>query len=117
MALTNWWPPIRPRAEDLRPLLIKRLEAPEMDPVCIKDIFSQRHGSDAARATPKEDGMTCLHPHPREPRIHDWESHQDIVVVCRDCACVLEIRFNSKSGKTPGGLPQSPQEARLETIY
>ena len=40
LALTNWWPPIRPRAEDLRSLLIKRLEAPETDPGCIKDIFS-----------------------------------------------------------------------------
>ena len=62
--------------------------------------------------------MTCLHPHPRELRKPDWELHQDIVVVvCRDCASVLEIRFDSKSGKTPGGLPQGPQEVRLETIY
>jgi len=51
--------------------------------------------------------MTCLHLHPRELRIPDWELHQDIVVVvCRDCSSILEIRFNSKSRKTLGGLPQ-----------
>jgi hypothetical protein len=43
--------------------------------------------------------MTCLHLHLKSLRIPDWERLQDIVVVvCRDCGKVLEIRFGSRSG-------------------
>jgi hypothetical protein len=40
-----------------------------------------------------------------------------VVVVCRNCGKVLEIRFISQSGKILEGPEGAPEEARLETIY
>ena len=47
--------------------------------------------------------MTCLHLHPKDLQIPDWEQQQDIVVVvCLDCGKVLEIRLlGSHSGEAP----------------
>jgi len=54
----------------------------------------------------REYGMTCLHLHPKDLRIPDWELQQDIVVIiCHDCGKVFEIRL--LSSQSPENLYKS----------
>jgi len=58
--------------------------------------------------------MTCLHPYPEDLRVPDWDRFEDIrIVLCRDCATVLEIGYESQSGELIDATVETP----LETIY
>lgn len=57
--------------------------------------------------------MTCLHQHPKNLRIRDWEQQQDIaIVICLRCGKTLEIRLlNSQSSYAH----EQGSEAPIET--
>ena len=88
-----------------------------MDQGYIKDLFAPEMVQPRREPRRREEGMTCLHLYPEDLRIPDWELQEDIIlVVCRDCGTVLDIGFSSQSGEPPVA-PETPPEARLETIY
>jgi len=66
-----------------------------------------------------EVGMTCLHLHPRDLRVPDWELQQDIVVVvCHDCSKVLDVRIlSSQSPVNPDQAVEVPAAGLVGMTY
>ena len=84
----------------------------------IKTLYIKNKHRSRHRPLRREEGMPCLHVYPKDLRIPEWEHSQDIVVVvCRDCGKVLEIRFSSQSGEKSNGLVEVPQKAPSVIIY
>jgi hypothetical protein len=96
----------------------KLLEAKIMDFWYIKTLYIKVKLRLRLCPLRREEGMPCLHLYPKDLRIPDWERSQDIVVVvCRDCGKVLEIRFSSQDGEKFKSRAKTPLEPPSAIIY